>query len=70
MSFQSLGFLVFLAAGVWVCRLLEGFRLRRSSASAGSAAENALPLTLFSLFFYWQGCGGLPDLLPIGADLL
>lgn len=70
MSFQSLGFLVFLAAGVWVCRLLEGFRLRRSCASAGSAAENALPLTLFSLFFYWQGCGGLPDLLPIGADLL
>jgi D-alanyl-lipoteichoic acid acyltransferase DltB (MBOAT superfamily) len=70
MSFQSLGFLVFLAAGVWVYRLLEGFRLRRSSASAGSAAENALPLTLFSLFFYWQGCGGLPDLLPIGADLL
>lgn len=68
MSFQSLGFLVFLALAVWVCRLWG----RRTARRGGTqfAAANAAPLVLLSLFFYWRGCGSLRELLPIGAGML
>ncbi len=68
MSFQSLGFLVFLALAVGVCRLWGGRTARRGAARF--TAANAAPLALFSLFFYWRGCGSLRELLPIGAGML
>lgn len=61
MSFQSLEFLAFLAAAVLLCRLLT----RRG----GSARAVTVCLTLFSLFFYWRGCGSLALLAPILLSL-
>lgn len=61
MSFQSLGFLVFLAAAVLLCRLLT----RRG----GSARAVTVSLTLFSLFFYCHGCESPWALLPAAAAL-
>lgn len=62
MSFQSLGFLVFLAAVALVCRLLT----RRG----GSARAVTVSLTLFSLFFYCHGCESPWALLPAGGGML
>ena len=68
MSFQSLGFLVFLALAVCICRLWGSWAARR--VVTGFAAANAAPLVAASLFFYWWSCGSLWELLPIGAGLL
>ena len=68
MSFQSLGFLVFLALVVCICRLWGNWAARRGVT--GFAAANAAPLVAASLFFYWRSCGSLWELLPIGAGLL
>lgn len=67
MSFQSLGFLVFLAAAVAACRLWSGAAARRGAI--GCTAANAVPLALFSLFFYWRGCGSLALLTPVLLSL-
>ena len=61
MSFQSLEFLVFLAAAVVLCRLLT----RRG----GSPRAVTVCLTLFSLLFYWRGCGSLALLTPVLLSL-
>ena len=64
MSFQSLEFLVFLAAAVAITQLLG--RDARHAPAARTAC-----LTLCSLFFYWRGCespaGWVPVLLSLGV---
>lgn len=67
MSFQSLEFLVFLAAAVTVCRLRGAAAARRRPG--GYTAVNAAPLALFSLFFYWRGCASLMLLVPVLLSL-
>lgn len=67
MSFQSLGFLVFLTAAVCVCRLWGQGAARRRRAPY--TAVNAVPLALLSLFFYWRGCGTLTLLTPVLLSL-
>lgn len=77
MSFQSLGFLVFLAASAALCRLcsrhvwgLEGLRPGPAGTeSAVYTAVNALPLALCGLFFYWRGCGSLMLMAPVLLSL-
>ena len=61
MSFQSLEFLVFLAAAAVLCRLLA-----RRDASGRAVT---VCLTLFSLFFCRRGCGSLALLTPILLSL-
>lgn len=64
MSFQSLGFLVFLAAAVGGCRVfglyfwgMDNLRPWPSGTTAGEyTAANAIFLALFSVFFYMLGC--------------
>lgn len=61
MSFQSLGFPVFLTAAALLCRFLS----RRGVSGRGWTAA----LTLLSLFFYWRGCGSLMALTPVLLSL-
>lgn len=69
MNFQSLGFAVFLAAAVTVCRLWRGPGIRRGRGDAGYGAADVLPLVLCSLVFYCLGCRQVWDLLPILAGM-
>lgn len=69
MSFQSLGFLVFLAAAAAVCRLWSGVRTRRSGSAAGCKTADLLPPVLFSLLFFCLGCRRVWDVLLILAGM-
>lgn len=65
MSFQSLEFFVFLAAAAAVWHLWG----RRTARRGVSGIAPVLPLVLFSLFFYWRGCGSPALLTPILLSL-